>query len=74
MPNSPSAGKLRVMRFLQLLLILIILASAPVFLFTLGTGLMHIYETAGMVVFLLCGVGCFITVLGVASLLDKHQP
>ena len=74
MPNSPLAVKLRVMRYVRLLLILIILASAPVFLFTLGTGMMHIFETYGVMVFLLSALGCVITVLGVASLLDKHQP
>jgi hypothetical protein len=55
------------------LLILLIILSGPAALGVVGWGLMLIYHTAGLVVFVGCCAVIFIAALGFASLLDKRQ-
>lgn len=55
-------------------LIVWVLLSAPLTLFYMGWGLSLVYREAGMGAFLLGCVSMATGGLGLASLLDKHQP
>lgn len=56
------------------ILAFLILLSGPGALGVMGWGLVLIYQTAGLAVFLVCCAVMSIAALGVASLLDKHRP
>lgn len=52
---------------------LVILLCGPLALGVIGWGLILIYKTAGLAVFLGCCFVLFIAVLGIASLIDKAE-
>lgn len=60
-------------RLLINLLIVFVLLSAPVTLFTVGWGYMQVYDQFGLVPFLIACACGFTSFLGIASLIDKEQ-
>jgi hypothetical protein len=59
---------------MKTLLIVWVLISAPISLFVIGWGLSLIYEEAGMLALVLSSAALITCLLGVLSLLDRHQP
>lgn len=60
-------------RSMKTAVIVWVLLSAPVALFTVGWGLKLIFDAAGMVVFMLCCASIATAGLSIASLLDSRE-